>query len=306
MEIINLNQDVLKGLEFFSKNRPAKLDLNQFKMPFVVGSEGAYFTGHNLFAGRSAIHANESNFKSLIDSYSEIIKQGLINDAVIISASGEKDAIWEIDYAKRNNLKTTLLTCSPESAGARIADQVIVYKKIAEPYTYNFSTYFGMVISVTGENPKKIKDFLKKLKISGHIKKSKYYSFILPDKYEYIAQMLKTKDDELFGPHSMVRAYTEGKARHAKFVVRSDKELVIGLGVKNKFFGQPDKRWDIKIPAWADTGFITSLGYYITGLVQENNLPYFKKHIENYCKDYGPKAYGKDDNFDPIVPGSKG
>lgn len=305
MEIINLNQDVLKALDFFSRNKPARLDLNQFKMPFVVGSEGAYFTGHNLFAGRSAIHANESNFKALIDSYKEIIKEGLINDAVIISASGEKDAIWEIDYAKRNNLKATLLTCSPKSNGASIADQVIVYKKIAEPYTYNFSTYFGMVISVTKEDPKKIKEFLKKIKLPKNFKNYGYYSFILPDNHEYIAQMLKTKDEEMFGPHSMIRAYTEGKARHAKFVVRSDKELAIGLGVKNKFFGEPDKRWDIKIPAWANTGFLVSLGYYLVGLVQENNPPYFKKSVKAYCEDYGPKAYNRDKPFDVIVPGSK-
>lgn len=304
MNIPSLNENVLKALDFFIANPPVKLDLGQFKMPFVVGSEGAYFTGRHLFSGRSAIHANESNFKDLTDSYSDVIKNGLVKDAVIISASGEKDAIWEIDYAKRNNLRAALLTCSPESAGARIADQVIAYKKIAEPYTYNFSTYFGMVISVTGENPKKIKEFLEKIKLPAGFKNYEYYSFVLPDQYEYVCQQLKTKDDELFGPRSKIRAYTEGKARHAKFVVRWDKELVIGLGIKNKYFGEPNGRFDIKVPAWADIGFMMALGYYLAGLIQESKEPYFKKSIEKYCKDYGPKAYGKNEPFDSIVPGS--
>lgn len=304
MKIINLNQDVLDALNFFIKNKPPKLDLGQFKMPFVVGSEGAYYTGQNLFYGRSAIHANETNFKAMIDAYRPIIENGMVSDAVIISASGEKDAIWEIDYAKRNGLKATLLTCSPESSGARIADKVIIYKKIAEPYTYNFSTYAGMMLSVTGEDPKKILKFLKGIKLPKNFSAYKFYSFVLPDQFEHICQMVTTKDEEMFGPRSMIRAFTEGRARHAKFVVRWDKELVIGAGVKNKYFGEPKARWDVKLPAGANIATVLAFCYFLVGKIQEINPPYYKKSVEAYAKDYGPKAYGKDKPFDVIVPGN--
>ena len=304
--IISLYQNILNTLEFFSKNKPPKLDLDQYTMPFVIGSEGAFFTGKSLFNKRAAIFANESTFKSLIESYAPAIQKGLTRQAVIISASGEKDAMWEIELAKKHKLETTLLTCNANSSGAKLADKVIVYKKIAEPYTYNFSTYAGMMLSVTNENPKEIIELIKNIELPKNYTNYVSYAFILPDEYLEICNMVVTKGEEMFGPHLTLRSFTAGRARHAKFVVRWDKELVISIGEENKYFGDPNHRWNIDLPKNANMATLLSLTYYLVGKIQESKPQYFKENIGNYVSDYGPKAYGPNTKpFEVIVPGSE-
>lgn len=304
MKIINLDENVLKALDFFTDNKPPRLNINKFNFPFVIGSGNAYNTGSIIFSGKNAILADESNFKSKIKAYAPMIKKNLIKEAVIISASGEKDSIWEIELAKKYKLKTTLLTCEEKSSAAKIADKVYVYKKIAEPYTYNISTYLGMILSVTGEDPKKIKQRIQKIKFPKNFKNYNAYTFVLPDEYANICPMLKIKGDELFGPNLCLRAFPDGHARHAKFVNRSPKELVISIGVKNKYYGDPKARWNINLSQDTNFALMLSLSYYIIGKIQNSKPPYFKKNIEKYCKDYGPKAYGKNKPFNVIVPGS--
>jgi len=304
MPIINLDENVLKSLEFFIKNKPPKLNLNQFKFPFVVGSGNAYNTGQILFSSRNAIITDESNFKMKIKAYVPMIKKGVIKEAIIISASGEKDSVWEVELAKKNKLKTTLLTNSPDSSAAKISDKVISYRKIAEPYSYNFSTYLAMILSATEEDPKQIVNYLKKLKLPRNFKNYKAYAFVLADDYAGVRATLWQKDGELFGPYFSFRSYTEGQARHANFINPWEQELVIGIGIKNKYFGHPKGRWDIDLPKNAGQAFVFSLAYYLSGKIQESKPPYFKNNIEAYCNDYGPRAYGRTKPFDVIVPGN--
>jgi hypothetical protein len=161
-----------------------------------------------------------------------------------------------------------------------------------------------MVLSATNEDPKKIKQALSKIKLPLNFKNYQAYSFVLPDQFGNLCPMLEIKRDELFGPHLSLRAFPDGHARHAKFVNRSEKELVISIGLKNKFYGSLKSRWDIALPANANYGLLLSLTYFLIGKIQENKPPYFKKNIEAYCNDYGPKAYGKNKPFDVIVPGN--
>jgi len=301
---MNLNENVLEALEFFSKNSPPLLDMRRFNLPFVVGSGNAFNTGKIIFSDRSAIFADESNFKQIINSYEDIIKKGLINQAVIISASGEKDSVWEVELAKKHKLKTILLTCEPKSSAAQVADEVLAYRKISEPYTYNVSTYLGMVLSSTGERPNEIKERLLSLVIPDNFPSYSSYSFVLPDKFMEICPMIDIKESELFGPHLSIRAFSQGHARHAKFVIPWDKELVISIGEENKFFGHLENRWDVKADDSMGFAEMLCLTYYIVGKIQEIKKPYYKENIEAYCADYGPKAYGKDKPFEVIVPGN--
>ena len=298
----NLDQIVIETLNFFIKNPVPKLDLKQFKMPFVVGSVNAFFTGQIIFSGQTAIFANESNFKSAVKSYQPIIAQKLVNQAVIISASGEKDSVWELELSKKLGLKTTLLTCKPNSTGAKIADQVVAFKTIAEPYSYNTSTYMGMILSTTGEKPEEIKAAIVGLTLPKDFGKYESYAFVLDDKYLNLTSMIITKGEELFGPHVMLRAYTQGYARHAKFIHRTDKELVISLGTKNEHFGDPNHRWNINLPKDSSFGTVMALSYYICGKIQDAKQPFFKQNIKAWTSDYGPKAYGKNQVFDLVVP----
>lgn len=301
-KIINLDQAVINALEFLSKEKLPKLNLKNFSFPLVVGSGNAYNTAQIIFSKQKAIIADESNFKEIIDRYKDLVRKKIIKEAIIISASGEKDSVWEIELAKKNKLKTVLLTCSPNSSAAKIADQVFVYPKIAEPYTYNVSTYLGMILSFTGENPNNILKFIKKIKLAKKISDFKSYSFILPDEFLNICPMLDIKKSELFGSLVSLRAFSFGHARHAKFVIRDKNELVITLGKeKNKYFGEEKSRWQIDLPKSTDFALILCLTYYLIGKIQESKPAYFKKHIKNYCHDYGPKAYGKKDKFEIIV-----
>ncbi|HOZ53578.1 MAG TPA: hypothetical protein PK142_02780 [bacterium] len=303
--IMNLDQGVIKALEFFDKNKLPKLNLNRFAFPIVVGSGNAYNTGQILFSGKKAIIADESTFKKTIENYKDLINKKIIKEAIVISASGEKDSVWEIELAKKYKLKTILLTCSPDSSSSKIADEVITYPKIAEPYTYNVSTYLGMILSATNENPKSILNFLKKLKIKSGFKNYSSYAMVLPDDFIAITPMIDIKKSELFGSKISLRAFSFGHARHAKFVIRDKKELVITLGKeKNLYFGETQSRWQIELPNKVDFAFILCLTYYLVGQIQKNKPAYFKNNIKNYCQDYGPKAYGNNKPFDIIVPGS--
>jgi hypothetical protein len=295
-ELINLDQGVIQALKFFEKNKATKLNLKEFKFPLVVGSGNAYNTGQILFSGKKAILADESDFREKIKNYPEL------KEAVIISASGEKDSIWEIKLAKKRKLKTILLTCSENSSAAKIADKVLIYPKIAEPYTYNISTYLGMILSVTQENPKHILNFLKQVRLKPNFKNYSSYSLLLDDKFKAITPMVDIKKSELFGPKLSLRSFSFGQARHAKFVIRDPKELIINISQeKNNHFGDPKSRWQISTPKNSNFALIFSLSYYLIGKIQSSKPPYFKKHIKNYCKDYGPKAYGKKKSFDIIV-----
>ncbi|MFA6995359.1 MAG: hypothetical protein WC249_03025 [Patescibacteria group bacterium] len=295
----NLDKSVLAALNFFTENPPIRLNLQAFSFPLVVGSGNAYNAGSVIFGNHPAIIANESNFKQIIKNHQSWIKNKSITQALIISASGEKDSTWETRLAKKYGLKTTLLTCSPNSSAAQIADEVIVYKKLPEPYTYNTSTYLGMFLGVSSEKAETIKKFLKKIKLPNNFKNYAAYSFLLPDKFGALAPMLEIKKDELFGPRLSLRAFSFGEARHAKFINAWDKELVISLG-ENKYFGFKTNRWEIKLPSNAGIGFIMALTYYIIGKIQETKTPYFKKNITKFCLE-GPKAYGQKNPFPLIV-----
>lgn len=305
-DIPNLDQIVLNALDFFIDNSPPAFSTENYNLPFVVGSGNAYNTGLILFSDKSAIFADESNFKKIISSYQILIKNKMITQAVVISASGGKDSIWEIDLANKHKLETTLLTTKAESEAAKIADKVFVFQSIPEPYTYNTSTYMGMIMASTKEDPSIIKDFVLSLEFPNKFDNYCSYSFVLPDKFGQICPMLEIKKSELFGPKLSLRAFSQGNARHAKFVIRDKCELVISIGQKNDYFGYPSSRWDIFLPKNFSFAGIMALTYYIVGKIQSTKPQYFKENIENYVKDYGPKAYGPDTKpFDLIVPGSK-
>jgi len=300
--LINLDQGVIQALNFLQNIKLPVLNTKKFKFPIVVGSGNAFNAGQILFSQQPAFFSDETNFKNDVIKYKKLIKNKTISEAIIISASGEKDSIWELQLAKKNNLKTVLLTCSPDSNATKIADEVIVYPKINEPYTYNISTYLSMILSAGKDQPKNILKFLQKLKLRSGFKNFESYSFILPDKFSAITPMLDIKKSELFGSKLSIRSFSFGQARHAKFVIRDKSELVITFGSeKNLYFGEAKSRWQITLPSGVDFAFIFCLTYYLIGQIQKNKPPYFKKNIKKYCLDYGPKAYGSKKPFTVIV-----
>lgn len=306
MNIPDLDDIVLQTLDFFTKNPPPSLNINDYNLPFVVGSGNAYNTGLILFADKAAIFADESNFRTILPAFEKAVKSRLITQAVIISASGGKDSVWEIELAKQYGLQTTLITTKAESPAAQIADKVYAFKSINEPYTYNTSTYMGMILGATHESAEEIKQAIGSLKFPKSFGDYKSYSFILPDEFSAICPMLDIKRHELFGPQLSLRAFPQGHARHAKFVIRSKDELVISINTKNDYYGDPESRWNITLPEGVNFATIMAVTYYIVGKMQKSKQQYFKENIGNYVSDYGPKAYGPNTKpFELIVPGSK-
>jgi hypothetical protein len=78
-------------------------------------------------------------------------------------------------------------------------------------------------------------------------------------------------------------AFTYEQTKHAKTVVKSNKELFVSLGVENQVFGK--NKLNYKLPKWADFGLIFCLGYYLIGKIQETNHPWFKENIKTYVKE---------------------
>ncbi len=297
--LASLNESLVAALKFFQKNPVPKFLKLDDSLKIVVGSGNAYNTGKIIFKDQIALFASESDFKEKLKSAKNLISKALIKDVVIISASGEKDAVWEVKEAKKHKLNTILMTCSPNSTAAKLADETIVYEKIPEPQTYNISTYLGMILSKTKEDPKLIEKFVKSVKLPNNFKDYRAYSFILPDEFVDITPMLDIKKHELFGHHVSIRSFSFGEARHAKFVMPSKDELVISLG-ENKYFGLKDHRFQIKMPKKFSASLVMALTYYIIGKIQESKPAYYKKNIAEYCKQ-APLAYGQTASFPIIV-----
>jgi len=295
----NLDESVLAALKLFIKERPNFPNKLFHAMPIIVGSGNAYNAGQVIFRNQAAVFANESNVKKILKEYKVLISKKLIKEALIISASGEKNSVWEIELAKKIGLKTILFSCAPNSSAAKIADKVFIFKKLREPYTYNVSTYLGMILGAENGDPKKILATLKALPFPQDFANYKAYSFILPDDFCDIAPMLEIKRHELFGPRLSIRAFSQGEARHAKFVIPWEKELIISFG-ENKFFGEKKQRWEIKTSSETKAAFIMALSYFIIGKIQATKPPYFKNNIKNYCAN-GAKAYGSKNSFSIIV-----
>jgi len=298
-KIPNLDESVLAALNFFIKESPKFPDKLFNALPIIVGSGNAYNAGRVIFRNQAGFFANESNFKKILKDYRPLIKTGLIKEALIISASGEKDSVWEIKLAKKLALKTILFTCESNSSAAKIADQVFIFKKLREPYTYNVSTYLAMILAAEKAQAKKILLALKNLPFPKDFANYKAYSFILPDEFIDIAPMLEIKRHELFGPRLSIRAFSQGEARHAKFVIPWDKELIISFG-ENKFFGAKKQRWEIKIEKQTKAALIMALSYFIIGKIQAIKPSYFKNHIKDYCNN-GAIAYGETQPFSVMV-----
>lgn len=289
MDLMDLDECVISALKLFEKEGIAKLKINEFKRPLVIGSGNAAATGKIIFEDQDAIFADES-------TYSEKIKSVKVDGAYLISASGSKHAPIIAKELKKKKIKTILLTNTKNSPAQKESDETFIFPKQPEPYTYNTSTYMSLILGKTGEDPKKIRSFISKLKIPKDIGSYSAYYIIVPKKFDGIREMLQTKFDELFGPMVNGRIFTLEQTKHAKTVVPSDKELFISFGDKNTLFGKNKAHFDL--PQKADYAAMMAVSYYVIGHIQKNKPAYFKKNIQNYTKN-ASNIFGSD--LKPIV-----
>ena len=274
----NLNEVVLDALDLHASYKLPKLQFGRSKLRLVVASGNALPTGGVVFQGEPCVFADEGQYETVLRA------NRAVDSAVVISASGEKHSPVIIKHLLKRGLPTRLLTCSRASSAARLlpANRVFVTRRNEEPITYNTSTYLGMMLARTRENPARIKQhILRHVKpLMPDFREFAAFYLMVPARFDLVRQMFITKFDELFGPRLVGRCYTLEQTLHAKTVVPWDKELFISFGVANEFFGT--KRLAIPLPK--DTGFaaMVATGYYVIGHIQQQFPPWFMRSAEVY------------------------
>lgn len=284
--IPDLDVAVLGALELFQKKPPPLLKLDVYKRPLVVGSGNAEATGRIIFQRFDAIFASESNFEDKLKAIKEI------DGVVLVSASGEKHAPIIAKVAKKYSKHVTLITNTRNSSAGKELDRKhtydeYIFPKNREPYTYNTSTYLGMILGYTGEDPAKIYQYIKQsidtIKLPDLSKFDKFF-LIVPSKFSAILRMLQVKFIELFGRMIARDVETFEYLKHATTVVPSN-ELFISFGQPNSIWGEKENRLSIPLPDWADYGAMMAIGYYVVAQIQKQHPPYFKENIAQYTKE---------------------
>lgn len=276
--IPNLDEAVVAALDLFQKERLPRIS-TPYKRPLVVGSGNAAVTGKIIFSDKNAIFATESDYRNKIKNTDGVI---------IISASGSKHAPIMAKHAKASGKKLTLITNTAKSRTSKFADKEYVLPKNREPYTYNTSTYLGIILAKTQEKPEKIKSFIKnkveKINLPALKKFNKFY-ILIPEEFSQITRILRIKFTELFGRNIAKDIETFEQTKHATTIVPAKNELFIAFGNKqNKTYGKPKSRLQIPLPKNADYGAMMAISYYIIGKIQKAHSPWFKNHINEYVK----------------------
>jgi len=290
----NLDVVVLGALELFASTSLPKIDLSTYKRPLVVGSGNAEATGRIIFADIDAVFASESNFEAKLKSTPNI------DGVVLVSASGGKHAPIIAAKAKELGKHVTLITNTPDSPANKELDHQheydeFVFPKNREPYTYNTSTYMGMILGKTAEDPSEIKQFLHDtidtLTLPDFSQFDKYY-LIVPPQFSEIIRMLQVKFIELFGRNIARDVETSEYVRHATTVAPSD------FGWSNNNWGKPENRLYIPLPENAGYGAMMTVGYYVIANIQKSYPRFFKDNIESYTAE-ASKIFGS--TISPIV-----
>jgi len=291
-QLINLDVCVLNALRLFAnpETELPKVDFSKFKRPLVVGSGNAAATGRIIFAGKDAIFADESTYKNKLKNITNI------DGAVLFSASASKHAPGIANAVKEMGKKVILLTCNPAARDMDNFDDVYVFPHLPEPYTYNTSTYMGMILAKTRENAQHILDYINTAidkalhEFSPGFDKFDAFFLLVPEEFDLIRIMLTTKFVELFGRRIARDVFTIEQAQHATTLVPCDTELFISFGCENKWWG----KHKLYIPLPEDAGYaaMMAIGYYVIGKIQAQKPPWFKENIAHYCEE-AAKWFGK-------------
>ena len=283
---------VLSALHLFARETVPLLDLGNYKRPLVVGSGNAAVTGKILLHEHDAVFADESNYQD------KVANIPAIDGAILISASGGKHAPIIARWMQEQKIETRLLTNNKNAPAQDYVHKTYVFPKLPEPYTYNTSTYMGMILAKTKEDPRKILEFLKQIKTMLPEDLDRYNAFVIivPEEFDLVREMFLTKFHELFGPMVSARICTPEQMKHAKTVIPSETELFISLGYQNNLFGK--NRLNIPLLPNADFCAMMATGYFIIGNIQKQHPPHFKNNIESYTKEIS-KVFGQE--IKPIV-----
>ncbi len=301
--LVNLDVCVRDALDLFADPRTEfpRPDVRRFRRPLVVGSGNAIATGRIIFDACDAVFADEGTFQGRLDAVKDI------DAVVIISASGGKHAPGIARVVRPRGVPVLLFTCNPNAPAGELVGEVHVFPSQPEPYTYNTSTYMGMILSTLSENPRaeaeRIRDFilddvdpvLERFDIKRFRDFDAFY-LLVPEQFELIRTMFATKFVELFGRRIARDVFTWEQSKHATTVVAAPHELFLSFGRENEMFGVD--RLDIPLPLEATCATVLAVGYYVIGKIQAQKPPWFKESIEAYARRASATF---DEKIDPIV-----
>ncbi len=292
--IPDLDVCVLGALELFNREKIPGIKI-PYKRPLVVGSGNAEATGRIVFGDRDAVFASESTYENKLKNIKNI------DGVMIVSASGSKHAPIIARGSKKYKKNISLMTNNPKSETKKYIknnklSEEYVFPKQREPYTYNTSTYLGMILGKTKEDPEDIYDFIKrdidKMRFPDFSKYDKFFLIIPPEFGVGIKRMLGVKFIELFGRRIAYSVETSEYIKHATTVVPS-KELFISFGEKNEGYGKKGDRLFVPLPKNVGFGGMMAISYYVIGKIQKAHPPYFKRNIGEYVKD-ASKVFGSE------------
>jgi hypothetical protein len=278
--IPDLYEVVIAALDLHASYEMPYLRLGPARRRVVIASGNALPTGRIVFSDEDAVFCDEGQYEAALE------RTPGVDSAVVISASGTKHAPIIVEDLRARGLSPYLITCAPGSPAAALlpSGRVLATRSNPEPVTYNTSTYMGMALAKTREDPSKIRrhllDNVAPL-VSDLGKYQAFYLMLLPQ-FEAVLPMLVTKFDELFGGRVIGRCYTTEQTLHAKTVVPWDEELFISFGCQNEDFGSA--RLHVPLPEGAGFAAMIATGYYVIGHIQSQKPPWFKEHAEEYAR----------------------
>jgi len=300
--LIDLDECVMNALDLFmaSDTQFPRPDLGKFTRPLVVGSGNAIATGYVIFDKQDAVFANEGSYKGKLDAIKSL------DSVVILSASGGKHAPIIAKEVRPMGLKSVLFTCNPSPLAKNDVDELHVFPSRPEPYTYNTSTYMGMMMACLIDDPKaeakRIRDHIRAV-VDPTIKKfgkklGDYDAFYLlvPEEFDLIRIMLVTKFVELFGRRLGRDVFTWEQSKHATTVVEAPKELFIAFGRENTTLGK--ERLYIPLPPNPTYPAIMAVAYYVIGKLQAQKPPWFKESVAAFAQR-ASEVFGQ--KIEPIV-----
>jgi hypothetical protein len=277
-----LDESVFSALEFYKKNPPPALAYPKLRRPLVVGSGNAGITGRILFSKKDAAIATESTYREAYE------RSTGIDGVVIVSASGGKSSVKIAEFFADRQLPIYLFTATANSQSSKYAPKsTVVFPKIKEPYTYNVSTYLGMILAASGENPAVIERHITTVlepAIPKNLSDFNAFFFVIPPRFELIRGMILAKFDELFGSMLVGRAFTPEQVWHSKTVIANPKELFIHLGDEVETFGPESQRIIVPLPDPVGYAGMIATAYFVIGRIQAAHPQYFKENIAAYMK----------------------
>jgi|JI10StandDraft_1071094.scaffolds.fasta_scaffold27629_3 hypothetical protein len=277
----DLDEVVMGGLAYLGGLSLPQIDVTKHARPLVVGSGNALHTGKILFRKNDATCIEEGSF-------GEVLARGSHDAVYIVSASGSKHAGSLAAEAVSKNIPVYLITTTADSPAEKLvgSEQTFVYPRIREPYTYNTSTYLGMLFGNESVRPERVQNYIETVvePLIGDLSAYRAFLMVVPASYALVCPMYEIKFDELFGPYVLGRGTTTEGVKHAKTVITAPHQCIISFGETCQY-GNPGNR--LTIPLMEDCTYpeLIAIGYYVIGKIQKQHPPYFKDRIGAYTKE---------------------